>query len=877
MLSQIRLYSRHIRKRGHNNFPKRCITSCIGTKCDSLSPANTPRRPQIFWSGSKTFRLRQFSASVQQTVLSNDIFYLPEDETKYETRREFLMDAFAKQTIENVEEILKVLDTKQTRKGRNINVSRRWQKSIKFERKAYNRWKGLTRKGMNFDDLWEEALEVANIPNPEIIENGLDSYDVVVDGENNNVSPILGLHLDETGRIVDTDSLLDDQDMDVSMTDIDDGLEGDVIVPHKGARHLQTDATLRAIALLSASRVEEWDVFDSRKQVEEIENTDSDEEEESISGMKSPTTSVGIHDLFADMEDGKYMLTTEECNLLLAKLVTSMELTIDTILNHSLELFEHMKSLGYSGMGESGPDAYTFRILMMALNRRLMASGEALKVGKEMLESNIAFTPEAFLNCMDICFARNDLDAATDVLDTVLGRDPTFRPPVDSYICIVEMMKKQNLQTEAFDLLRRTQEMNSLGIRDEIKLLSSLCRWPVRSRRGDLIDTAPLLLKIGKLLERKSQEGKNLDHFIWTTLVDQLSQQAKSCALHWKDVNTILESFFRFYPNYFLDTKLLKTCLEASEALANANLITTALEREAENVPLPDLDSLEGNDTSKVATVPHGVFRRALEICLKSNDTANADRICNAFKTSKEAYPLAVQSEIFGLVLLCYAKDGQAERAKTVLFSMIDEDVDPNEELYGAVLHSLVVDDKKGEAMKMFESMRRDETGLTINPGISCYNAILLGYVRSQSWEDALLLHKAMIEEGISPNPQTTQGLALATFKTNGKTGVLSLLETLLAEDVTIDETTFLLVARMLLPNASGSTDDLRKMLRELGESNETLKTYALELTRSLRTAQVEQNRKATIKHRKTGMNSKEKESWRSALGHLLNLIRVSL
>ena len=81
----------------------------------------------------------------------------------------------------------------------------------------------------------------------------------------------------------------------------------------------------------------------------------------------------------------------------------------------------------------------------------------------------------------------------------------------------------------------------------------------------------------------------------------------------------------------------------------------------------------------------------------------------------------------------------------------------------------------------------------------------------------------------------------------------------------------------MLLPNASGSTDDLRKMLRELGESNETLKTYALELTRSLRTAQVEQNRKATIKHRKTGMNSKEKESWRSALGHLLNLIRVSL
>ena len=130
-----------------------------------------------------------------------------------------------------------------------------------------------------------------------------------------------------------------------------------------------------------------------------------------------------------------------------------------------------------------------------------------------------------------------------------------------------------------------------------------------------------------------------------------------------------------------------------------------------------------------------------------------------------------------------------------------------------------------------------------------------------------------MIEEDISPSPQTVQGLVLATYKTGGKSGVLSLLENLLTGDASIDERTFLLVARVLLPFASaGTTDDLRKLLRDVGDSNESLKQFALDLTRSLRTAQVEQHRQVT-KHQ---LNVKEIDAWRSALSHLLNLVRES-
>ena len=468
---------------------------------------------------------RRFFASVQDSIPSNNdddnniITYRPElgppggyeitPTTTTVSRRDFIIESFAKQTIDNVHGIINFLETKQTKKGRNINLSRKWQKVLKFERKAYyyrlNSHNKTMKSTMSIEELWDEALDAANIPflekssllvqeeeepsssvSQEEKSEGTETYIDLMntnDGENDTItlSPILGLNLDENGRIVkidDDDSLLfdDDEEEEIngSITDIVEGF----VLPNKNREKIQQDAILRAIALLSASTVDEWDVFDSRHQQgsdEELNNNNDDDEEEISKIDLDPsttvtstttTTTVGIIDeLLTDMENGKYTLTTKESNLLLAQLVTSMDLSVDAILNQSLHLFEQMKTLSYSGREESGPDVYTFRILMTALSRRLMATGEALKLCDEILDSPaVEFTPEAFLNCTDICFTRNDLTAATKLLNTVIERDSSFRPPIDSYIRIIEMMKKQNLQTEAFDLLKQTQQVRGGGI-----------------------------------------------------------------------------------------------------------------------------------------------------------------------------------------------------------------------------------------------------------------------------------------------------------------------------------------------------------------------------------------------------------------------------
>lgn len=168
--------------------------------------------------------------------------------------------------------------------------------------------------------------------------------------------------------------------------------------------------------------------------------------------------------------------------------------------------------------------------------------------------------------------------------------------------------------------------------------------------------------------------------------------------------------------------------------------------------------------------------------------------------------------------------------------------------------------------------------GLTVAPGTSAYNAILLAHVKSQSWDEALSLCEQMELQHISASPQTLQSRILATYKTGGKQKLLNLLEYLLnSGEANIDERTFLLAARMLIPDAPRSIDCIRRKLREIGDTNESLKRPALDLTRSLRTAQVEQKRRSSINTPNARAKPEAgRETWSSSLSYLMTFVRLS-
>lgn len=401
------------------------------------------------------------------------------------SRKDLLLESFATQTCENVRKIIELLENKQTKNGRTIRGSKRWIKMLGIERKRYDHQNGHEQNVMSVEELWEEALAEANIPffEPPLVSHQQLEGAGSVEGDHSiahieavdreSLSPILGLRLDDQGKLQETGTLEETDTSETESERFEKTIGVDAILGHQHSLNPSTDrknktldATLRTVALLSAFRAEEWDTFDSSHTVamqqghSGLESQEMLEEVPEVTDSRTGSLNV-IAELLSDMETGKYILTTAESNLLLAQMVTAVDKSVDTILNDSLHLFEQMKALRCSGRRECGPDLYTFRILVLALSRRLMASGEALKLSHELVESGLEMTPETFFNCMEICFERNDLTAATKILSAALKKNPSFRPPVEAYLWMIDMMKSQNMQAEALNLLKQTQDVRS--------------------------------------------------------------------------------------------------------------------------------------------------------------------------------------------------------------------------------------------------------------------------------------------------------------------------------------------------------------------------------------------------------------------------------
>jgi pentatricopeptide repeat protein len=195
--------------------------------------------------------------------------------------------------------------------------------------------------------------------------------------------------------------------------------------------------------------------------------------------------------------------------------------------------------------------------------------------------------------------------------------------------------------------------------------------------------------------------------------------------------------------------------------------------------------------------------------------------------------------------------------------------------LFGAVLHSLATSGRHDDAHELFRSLNYGETDLAVTPGVSCYNSILLAHVRTREWDDAIQVRETMKAQGIAINPQTIQGLVLAHNHKGGRSDVVSFLETLLGAKASIDESTFRLLVRVLLPQVDGNTEDMRKRVREIGETNPELRDASLNLIRSVRVAEIEQNRPSPKNRPSSEINARIEEAWNSVLPHFLEFVHA--
>ena len=203
--------------------------------------------------------------------------------------------------------------------------------------------------------------------------------------------------------------------------------------------------------------------------------------------------------------------------------------------------------------------------------------------------------------------------------------------------------------------------------------------------------------------------------------------------------------------------------------------------------------------------------------------------------------------------------------------------------MFGAVLHCFAASGRFEDAKDLFDFLETEPGRCGFVPGPSCYDAILLAYVRSHKWEDAIEFHSIREQKGIPLTPPAIQGLVLAHHKKAGNAGVLKLLDEFAeTETATIDDSTLRLLIRVLLPTDlainGADSESFRAKVRNLADDtacSPELRDISIELIRSIYTAKREDEKVQRVK-RQTGSAGENivEESWRDVLVQFVRFAR---
>ena len=239
-----------------------------------------------------------------------------------------------------------------------------------------------------------------------------------------------------------------------------------------------------------------------------------------------------------------------------------------------------------------------------------------------------------------------------------------------------------------------------------------MCRWPTRTRNGQLLDTSSLLLEILELLEQQAKDGHKPGFAVWSALIDRLSKAAIHDESLWSLAQRAFKMLLTEHPDKSPSMTMLKiglqTCEATTDAELAAQLVSTVVNRSEsssfdDGPPLDsttfDVDSssiniVDGANEFEPVDEPHQIspdskvpptgapipiqeLRKAFEISLGAGDMSSVSSILSSFDKLSLYYPLSAQTEFYALGLLGFAKAGDADNAKNLLIEMKQKEMKP--------------------------------------------------------------------------------------------------------------------------------------------------------------------------------------------------------
>jgi pentatricopeptide repeat protein len=306
----------------------------------------------------------------------------------------------------------------------------------------------------------------------------------------------------------------------------------------------------QGLAILLAMKDRDWeqlepvvelpeDKFSSEDEVIEIELESDSESEKSSDEDEDKRTSLDeneddaslvndIRDLLEWTSFGEILLSTADYNVVLLQLATST-LQTDEVIKMMVKTYRHMTEVGRSDTG-CAPDAITYTILMVALDRRARAPSSAAEICRKMMSSNVKLRPEAVVQGIHAFQRRNNVIDAECLLNCALDSEShETTVPITAWLGLLQMYKHHDMQQEAVNLITRciqvSYEFGAFnpptsvsylecavlsqvnGAKDNrcvSRVITDVIYWPRKDFRGRRINPSQLLTNVLDLLESKS-------------------------------------------------------------------------------------------------------------------------------------------------------------------------------------------------------------------------------------------------------------------------------------------------------------------------------------------------------------------------------------
>ena len=180
-------------------------------------------------------------------------------------------------------------------------------------------------------------------------------------------------------------------------------------------------------------------------------------------------------------------------------------------------------------------------------------------------------------------------------------------------------------------------------------------------------------------------------------------------------------------------------------------------------------------------------------------------------------------------------------------------------------------------AVDIFESLSNED--LSLRPGAACYGAMMSICMRNNQYEDALTWYDRMRELGVKLQPEFTVDWLVASYNTRGVEDTRRILSSLVDDiEIGADRNLGFEVLRLFLPlqqvniRLDDDLDNIRNQLRGCAElsPSEATRDWLIDIVRSLRLAEMEDNRTVTFSLQENELATRKSIAWKKAIQSIL-------